>query len=185
MPTDLAQVNRLGRHVQQSQGASRLQRHAGGLGEIIGGTQGHQHQAGVGVGMGHGFGHIAQGAVATAGNDMGVPLGQRFIDQSPGITALPRHPHGQLPTLLTPGQHGSAHILVEGLFAVKDQQGFGGGHLGESPGSRCLKDVDLWGTGKVCGWRKLIEVHRSRSGSWLACDGGGSIDKDLKSATQR
>ena len=67
----------------------------------------------------------------------------RRSGQALSIAALPRHPHGQLPTLLPPRQHGSAHILVEGLFAVKDQQGFGGGHLRVSPGSRCLKDVDL------------------------------------------
>ncbi|VVN46955.1 hypothetical protein PS664_05913 [Pseudomonas fluorescens] len=134
LPADLAQVDCPGRHIQQRQGLGRFQRHTGGLGKIIGGAQWHQHQAGVALGLGHGFGHVAQGAVAAAGNNVGIPAVQGLLDQPLSVTALPGHPHRQLPTLLAPGQHRRAHVLVEGLLAVEDQQCLGGGHGGRTPG---------------------------------------------------
>ncbi|VVN42759.1 hypothetical protein PS683_05605 [Pseudomonas fluorescens] len=120
LPADLAEVDGPWRHIQQRQGLVRLQRDAGSLGEVVGGAQGHQHQAGVGLGLGHGFGHIAQGAVAATGDDVGVAISQGLRDDALGVAALPRDPHRQFPALLTPGLHGCAHVLVKGLLAVED-----------------------------------------------------------------
>lgn len=99
-----------------------------GAREIIGGAQRHQHQAGIGLGLRHRLGDIAQGAIAATGNQVGIAVGQGLIDQALGVAALPRDPHRQLPALFAPSLHGSAHILVEGLLAVQNQQCLVGGH---------------------------------------------------------
>ncbi|RMO67873.1 hypothetical protein ALQ35_05692 [Pseudomonas fluorescens] len=128
LPAGLPKVDGRWRHIQQGECAGRIQRHPGGAREIIGGAQRHQHQAGIGLGLRHRLGDIAQGAIAATGNQVGIAVGQGLIDQALGVAALPRDPHRQLPALFAPSLHGSAHILVEGLLAVQNQQCLVGGH---------------------------------------------------------
>ncbi|KAF1012127.1 MAG: hypothetical protein GAK32_00342 [Pseudomonas fluorescens] len=130
----LPQINPLCRGIEQRQRPGGLQCNAGGTRKIIGGTQRKQYEAGLRLGTGHGFGDIAQGAITTTGNQVGVTGRQGFINQPPGITGFPRDPHGQIPTLLAPGLHGGTNLFVEGLFAVKDKKGFGCWHE-NAPGS--------------------------------------------------
>ena len=83
---------------------------------------GQQRQARVLPGQGHGLGDIAQGAVATAGDQGPVTGVQRLADDAPGVAALPGDAHRQFPSRIATRLHGCAHLLVQCLFSMQDQQ---------------------------------------------------------------
>ncbi|MNF99912.1 hypothetical protein D3C84_828310 [compost metagenome] len=123
MPISIPHIDCARRHVQQRQGALRLQRNAGRPRKIIGRAQRQQRQAGVAAGLDHGFGHVAQGAVATTGDQRPIPLSQGFLHQPPGVAAFPGQPHRKFPARSAACLHGRPHLIVGGLLAMQDQQG--------------------------------------------------------------
>ncbi|MCY1183822.1 hypothetical protein D9M73_244720 [compost metagenome] len=69
----------------------------------------------------HSLGNIAQGAIATTGNDVSIPGRQRFAHQPLRIAGLPGQSNSQLPTSLTLAFDGGANRLVERLLAMQNQ----------------------------------------------------------------
>ncbi len=76
----------------------------------------------------HGFGHLVQRAVAATGNQQAMAGVERLADQPLDIPGLPGNAHGQIPAEFALPVHGGAHLIIERLLAVQDEQGFGLAH---------------------------------------------------------
>ena len=118
----LAQVDRPRRLVEQRQRRGRFQGNPGGAGEIVGGAQRQDRQARLASPARQRFGHLAQRAVATAGDQRRKAGRQRLLDDAPGVAVLPGYPHRQLPPGLALCRDRGTNLFVARLLAVQDQQ---------------------------------------------------------------
>ncbi|MNP39609.1 hypothetical protein D3C76_1331920 [compost metagenome] len=110
------------RHVEQRERLSRYQGNPCCARKVIGCTQRQQHQASLISLRRQRFSDVAQGTVATSGNQSGKARSQCLLHQTLGVPGFPRQAHRQFPALFALFLDRRTDLFVECLLTVQNQQ---------------------------------------------------------------